>query len=110
MVRQPGRLTRLVAGCEGDAGLEQAARRSTLEPASVYFHPSFVGAGAERYPQRNRPLGLQHWLRHARPPPLAEAGSASRKWRHNYYAPTTLLYYSGTLVYYLVQYVVNSTR
>ena len=59
-VGQRGLLTRLVAGCADEAE-RQAARESTLSPASPFFHPGFEGNGSARYPQANRPLGLQYW-------------------------------------------------
>lgn len=75
-VRQPGHVTRIASGCEGDEiKLMQDWFHDHIQGMSSRFHlhltPRFSGVRNEHgdivgdYKFFNKPFGLQHWMEHA---------------------------------------------
>lgn len=68
MVGQKGHITRIVSNCPDDADFAMM-RRSSFPNYHLHITPKFsLDEGREYFPYYNKPLGVDHWIKHAVPP------------------------------------------
>lgn len=66
LAKQPGHITQIVSGCEGEKDKEAMHERLADETFSVHFAPTYHPPVEDKYPPYNRPNGIRHWLHHSK--------------------------------------------